>query len=175
MDNKVPSLLPNESNIPFLPKTQQPSEILPNARRSGSIQPSVKQSSVKQPGVKQPGARQPSASQPSATQPSANVQPRNLQPTLEDQAIDIDSILNDTSSPVNRIIVPSTGLVIEPTDADADAIANGASATTQAVPPAPQKGPASSTNSTGAPYVVPRGAVNPNATGSVITPGLPLQ
>ena len=154
MDNKAPGLLPNVSNIP----------LLPNPRQSSAGQ-SIKSS--------------PSARQSSASQPSANAQPsRNLQLAPEDQAIDIDSILNDTSSPVNRIIVPSTGLVIEPTDADAAAIANGTSATTQAAPPAPQRGPASSTTSNGAPYVVPRGAVNPNAagsTGSVITPGLPLQ
>ncbi len=184
MDNKAPSLLPNESNVSLQPSAIQASEALPNARQPSARQPSARQPSAKQSSSKQINQRQanptqPSTTQSSATQSSANAQPsRNLQPALEDQAIDIDSILNDTSSPVNRIIVPSTGLVIEPTDADAAAIANGASATTQAAPPAPQKGPASSTTSNGAPYVVPRGAVNPNgtgSTGSVITPGLPLQ
>ncbi len=88
MDNKAPSPLPNESNASLQPSAIQPSEALPNARQS-----SVKKSSSKQINQKQVGSIQSSTSQS-----SANAQPfRNLQPALEDQAIDIDSILSDTA------------------------------------------------------------------------------
>lgn len=111
-------------------------------------------------------------------QPSANAQQsRTLRPVPDSASTDIDSIVND-ATPVNRIVVPSTGLVIEPAGADAAAIANGASATTQAAPPVTKQGPAPSTTTNGTPYVVPRGTVNQNGTGlsdSVITPGLPQQ
>ena len=121
----------------------------------------------------------PSANNIPSQQPRINAQPsRNLRPAAEAQQTDIDSIVNDTSSPVNRIVVPSTGLVIEPNNADAAAIANGTSATTQAAPAATKQGPAASTTTNGAPYVVPRGTVNQNGTGltdSVITPGIPLE
>ena len=114
-----------------------------------------------------------------ARQPRANAQPtRTLRPAADDLPVDIDSIVNDTSTPVNRIVVPSTGLVIEPNNADAAAIANGTSATTQAVPPATPQGPTPSTTTNGSPYVVPRGTVNQNGTGltdSVIIPGIPLE
>ena len=121
----------------------------------------------------------PSANNIPLQQPHVNAQPsHNLRPAPEAVPADIDSIVNDTSTPVNRIVVPSTGLVIEPTGADAAAIAAGASATTQAAPAATKQGPAASTTTNGAPYVVPRGTVNQNGTGlidSVITPGIPLE
>ena len=117
----------------------------------------------------------PSANNIPSQQPRINAQPsRNLRPAPEAVPADIDSIVNDTSTPVNRIVVPSTGLVIEPTGADAAAIAAGTSATTQAAPPARQQGPATSTTTSGTPYVVPRGAVNQNGD-PVIAPGLPQQ
>ena len=120
--------------------------------------------------------------------PNANVtspprinaqQPRTLRPAVEAVPADIDNIVND-AAPVNRIVVPSNGLVITPVDPDFGTVAPPAS---QTAPAARQQTPSTnnattSTNANGTPYVVPRGTVNQNGSGqsdSVITPGLPLQ
>ena len=126
----------------------------------------------------------PSANNIPSQQPRVNAQPsRNLRPALEAVPADIDSIVNDTSTPVNRIVVPTTGLVITPVDADAAANAAstaGSSSSSQTAPTAPaarQQAPSTSntttsTNANGTPYVVPRGT---NTSGGTITPGLPAQ
>ena len=111
--------------------------------------------------------------------PNANVQPqRTLRPASEAVPADIDSIVNDTSTQVNRIVVPSTGLVITPADSNAAANAAatagtaGSSSSTSKTAPVENRGPGVSTTTTGAPYIVPRGT---DSSGSVITPGLPQQ
>ena len=111
--------------------------------------------------------------------PNANVQPqRTLRPAPEAVPADIDSIVNDTSTQVNRIVVPSTGLVIAPVDPDVAANATATAATarssssTSKTAPVDSRGPGISTTTTGAPYIVPRGT---DSSGSVITPGLPQQ
>ena len=111
--------------------------------------------------------------------PNANVQPqRTLRPAPEAVPADIDSIVNDTSTQVNRIVVPSTGLVITPADPNAAANAAatagtaGSSSSTSKTAPVENRGPGVSTTTTGAPYIVPRGT---DSSGSVITPGLPQQ
>ena len=111
--------------------------------------------------------------------PNANVQPqRTLRPASEAVPADIDSIVNDRSTQVNRIVVPSTGLVITPADSNAAANAAatagtaGSSSSTSKTAPVENRGPGVSTTTTGAPYIVPRGT---DSSGSVITPGLPQQ
>ena len=111
--------------------------------------------------------------------PNANVQPqRTLRPASEAVPADIDSIVNDTSTQVNRIVVPSTGLVITPANPNAAANAaatagtTGSSSSTSKTAPVDSRGPGISTTTTGAPYIVPRGT---DSSGSVITPGLPQQ
>ena len=111
--------------------------------------------------------------------PNTNVQPqRTLRPASEAVPADIDSIVNDTSTQVNRIVVPSTGLVITPADSNAAANAAatagtaGSSSSTSKTAPVENRGPGVSTTTTGAPYIVPRGT---DSSGSVITPGLPQQ
>ena len=111
--------------------------------------------------------------------PNANVQPqRTLRPASGAVPADIDSIVNDTSTQVNRIVVPSTGLVITPADPNAAANAAatagtaGSSSSTSKTAPVENRGPGVSTTTTGAPYIVPRGT---DSSGSVITPGLPQQ
>ena len=109
--------------------------------------------------------------------PRANAQQaRTLRPAAEALPADIDNIINDETS-VNRIIVPSNGLVITPVDSDTGAVAPPAApAARQQIPST--NNATTSTNANGTPYVVPRGTVNQNGTGlsdSVITPGLPQQ
>jgi general secretion pathway protein D len=100
---------------------------------------------------------------------------RNLRPGAI--PTDIDSVINDTSSAPAQIIVPTangpTGTFVPPPPA--------APPSPQAAPTAPtarQQAPVPVAPNNAAPYVVPRGSVNPNGTGlsdSVITPGLPQQ
>ena len=111
--------------------------------------------------------------------PNANAQPqRSLRPASGAVPADIDSIVNDRSTQVNRIVVPSTGLVITPADSNAAANAAatagtaGSSSSTSKTAPVENRGPGVSTTTTGAPYIVPRGT---DSSGSVITPGLPQQ
>ena len=111
--------------------------------------------------------------------PNANAQPqRTLRPASGAVPADIDSIVNDRSTQVNRIVVPSTGLVITPADPNAAANAAatagtaGSSSSTSKTAPVENRGPGVSTTTTGAPYIVPRGT---DSSGSVITPGLPQQ
>ena len=103
---------------------------------------------------------------------------RSLRPAPEAVPADIDSIVNDTSTQVNSIVVPSTGLVITPVEPNAAANAAatagtaGPSSSTSKTAPVDSRGPGISTTTTGAPYIVPRGT---DSSGSVITPGLPQQ
>ncbi len=102
-----------------------------------------------------------------------NLQPiRNLRPAPN--PTDIDSVINDTSSAPAQVIVPT---------------ANGPTGTSAppAASPAPQAAPTPATRqpaptpaapNSGAPFVVPRGAVNQNGVGlsdTIISPGLPQQ
>lgn len=98
-----------------------------------------------------------------------NPQPiRNLRPAPN--PTDIDSVINDTSSAPAQVIVPTAN---GPTGTSAPSAASPAP-----TPATRQPAPTPAAPNSGAPFVVPRGAVNQNGVGlsdTIISPGLPQQ